>query len=169
MKLLYLYGFRGSDSVEPSTGSIVDLHDDETVYATPDPTVLPKLSAILAKYKTVPAAVQGVTALGKLAANPIKVFENKFSADAGVDRRHREHGEGQEGPEAPRSRRPSRTRCAIGGIALFVVGLLLAIVPKRRKPNTADFSGPITIATDPDLFVGPGRSSGGGPSDPPVP
>ena len=48
----------------------------ETLYVAPDPTVLPKLREVLARYPNVPAAVQGVAALDKLAAKPIMVFEN---------------------------------------------------------------------------------------------
>jgi hypothetical protein len=160
VKLVYLYGFTGSDSVEPSTGSIVDLHDDETVYATPDPAVLPKLTGILAKYKTVPAAVQAVTGLTKLAANPIKVFENNFKqtdasiADIASTVKHK-----KDQKHLAESTIPDGLR--YGGIAAFAVGVLLIIIPKRRKPSTGDFSGPITIATDPDSVMGPGGGAPG--------
>jgi hypothetical protein len=137
VKLVYLFTFSGADSVEPSTGSIVDVRDvDETLYAAPDPTALPKLKVILAKYTNVPAAVQGVAALDKLAANPIKVFENKFSqtpasvADIASTVKDKKAQKRLAESTIPNG-------LLIGGIVLFVIGVLLAVAPRRRKPEPA--------------------------------
>jgi Porin PorA len=134
IKLDYLYTFSGSDAVEPSTGSIVEVKDVvETIYAAPDPTVLPQLKAILDKYPNVPAAVDASAALAKLAANPIKVFENKYSqtpasvadiASTVKDKRTLKH--------LAQSTIPNTL--LIGGIVLAVLGVVLAAVP-RKKPS----------------------------------
>jgi hypothetical protein len=155
IKLDYLYSFSGADSVEPSTGSIVDVHDvDETLYAAPDPTLLPKLKAILQRYPNVPAAVQGVTGLEKLAANPVKVFENKFSqtpasvadiASTVKDKRSQKRLATTIIPNA----------LVIAGPLLAVVGIVLVALPRRRK-RTAEPAGPGS---------GPATASGTAPPD----
>jgi hypothetical protein len=138
IKLQYLFTFSGGDSVEPSTGSIVDVHDVlETLYVAPDPTVLPKLREILARYPNVPAAVQGVTALDQLAAAPIMVFQNSFSqTDASVDDILKEVKDAKSMKHLAESTIPKAL--LFGGIGLAVLGLLLALVPKRRsrRPGT---------------------------------
>ena len=133
IKLDYLYSFSGSDFVEPSTGSIVQVSDViETVYASPDPTVLPQLKAILDKYPAVQAAVDASAALGKLAANPIKIFVNSYSqtpdsvadiASTVKDKRSQKHLATSTIPNG----------LLIGGIVLAVVGVALAAAPRRKK------------------------------------
>jgi hypothetical protein len=132
IKLDYLYSFSGSDSVEPSTGSIVEVSDVvETVYAAPDPTVLPQLKAILDKYPGVQAAVDASAALGQLAANPIKIFVNSYSqtpesvadiASTVKDKKAQKHLATSTIPNG----------LLIGGIVLAVVGVALAAAPRRR-------------------------------------
>ena len=57
IKLDYLFTFSGSDSVEPSTGSVVEVKDVvETLYAAPDPQVLPQLQG---RAQQVPAGPGG--------------------------------------------------------------------------------------------------------------
>jgi hypothetical protein len=134
IKLQYLYTFSGSDSVEPSTGSIVEVRDVvETLYATPDPTVLPTLTGVLDKYPTVQAAVEASSALGKLATNPIKVFENKFSqtpesvadiASTVKDKKSQKHLAESTIPNG----------LFVIGIVLAVVGVILAAMPRKKPP-----------------------------------
>jgi hypothetical protein len=141
VKLDYLYSFSGSDFVEPETGSIVEVADVvETVYASPDPNVLPKLKAILDKYPAVAPAVAASAALQKLAENPIKVFVNSYSqteesvadiASTVKDKRSQK--------KLATSTIPAGL--LIGGIVLAVVGVALAAVPKRKK-GTPESPGP---------------------------
>ena len=134
IKLQYLFTFSGADSVEPSTGSIVEVHDVlETLYVAPDPTVLPKLREVLARYPNVPAAV------------------------AGRRPRSTSWPPSRSSSSRTRSRRPTRpwptwsktvkdakklkdlatttvpNALRYGGIGLTVLGLLLALVPKRSS------------------------------------
>ncbi len=133
IKLQYLFSFSGADSVEPSTGSIVEVHDViETLYVAPDPTVLPKLREVLARYPNVPAAVQGVTALDQLAAQPIMVFQNSFSqTDASVADVAKTVKDAKKLKDLATTTVPNALR--YGGIGLTVLGLLLALVPKRSS------------------------------------
>ena len=133
IKLQYLFSFSGADSVEPSTGSIVEVHDViETLYVAPDPTVLPKLREVLARYPNVPAAVQGVTALDQLAAQPIVVFQNSFSqTDASVADVAKTVKDAKKLKDLATTTVPNALR--YGGIGLTVLGLLLALVPKRSS------------------------------------
>lgn len=86
IKLQYLLAFDGEDSVEPETGSIVDVRNVvETVSARPDPSTLPPLLTVLQKYPNVPAAATALAGLQKLADQPIPVFVNAYSqTDASV-------------------------------------------------------------------------------------
>jgi hypothetical protein len=133
IKLQYLFGFSGADSVEPSTGSIVEVHDViETLYVAPDPTVLPKLREVLARYPNVPAAAQAVTALDQLAAQPIVVFQNSFSqTDASVADVAKTVKDAKKLKDLATTTVPNVLR--YGGIGLTVLGLLLALVPKRSS------------------------------------
>ena len=119
--------------MEPSTGSIVEVHDViETLYVAPDPTVLPKLREVLARYPNVPAAVQGVTALDQLAAQPIMVFQNSFSqTDASVADVAKTVKDAKKLKDLATTTVPNALR--YGGIGLTVLGLLLALVPKRSS------------------------------------
>jgi len=133
IKLQYLFSFSGADSVEPSTGSIVEVHDVvETLYVAPDPTVLPKLREVLNRYPNVPAAVQGVAALDQLAAQPITVFQNSFSqTDASVADVASTIKDAKKLKDLATTTVPNALR--YGGIALVVLGLLLALIPKRSS------------------------------------
>jgi hypothetical protein len=133
IKLQYLFSFSGADSVEPSTGSIVEVHDViETLYVAPDPTVLPQLREVLARYPNVPAAVQGVAALDQLVAQPIMVFQNSFSqTDASVADVAKTVKDAKKLKDLATTTIPNVLR--YGGIALTVLGLLLALVPKRSS------------------------------------
>jgi hypothetical protein len=133
IKLQYLFTFSGADSVEPSTGSIVEVHDViETLYVAPDPSVLPKLREVLARYPNVPAAVQGVTALDQLAAQPIMVFQNSFSqTEASVADVAKTVKDAKKLKDLATTTIPNVLR--YGGIGLVVLGLLLALIPKRSS------------------------------------
>ena len=119
--------------MEPSTGSIVEVHDViETLYVAPDPTVLPKLREVLARYPNVPATVQGVTALDQLATQPIMVFQNSFSqTDASVADVAKTVKDAKKLKDLATTTVPNALR--YGGIGLTVLGLLLALVPKRSS------------------------------------
>ena len=136
IQLQYAHTFSGSDSVEPSTGSIVEVRDVvETLWASPDPAVLDTLRTVFGRYPNVQAAVQGATAVEQLAAEPIRVHQ-RVLADRGVGGRHRRHGQGRQEVEAAgREHHPAGP--AHRGIVLAVLGLLLALWPKRKKRDAA--------------------------------
>jgi hypothetical protein len=78
--LVYLFKASGSDAVEPSTGSIVEVRDlVQTVAAAPDPSVLPVLQDLLSRYTQVAGIPAALEALQRLAAEPIVLFENRFT------------------------------------------------------------------------------------------
>jgi hypothetical protein len=133
IKLQYLYSFSGADSVEPSTGSIVDVHDVvETLFVAPDPSVLPQLREVLARYPNVPAAVQGVTALDQLAAQPITVFVNSFSqTEASIADVVHTVKDAKKLKDLAETTIPKAL--LYGGIGLTVLGLLLALIPRRKS------------------------------------
>lgn len=80
VKLVYLFKGSGADAAEVGTGGIVEVRDvTQTLAAAPDPELLPKLSDLLGRYTQVEGVPEAITNLQKLAAEPIKVFENKFS------------------------------------------------------------------------------------------
>jgi hypothetical protein len=164
VKLDYLYSFSGSDFVEPETGSIVEVADVvETVYASPDPNVLPKLKAILDKYPSVPAAVAASAALQKLAENPIKVFENSYSqTEASVADIASTVKDKRSQKKLATSTIP--TGLLIGGIVLAVVGVVLAVVPKRKKgapasPEPAAAAEPASDLPPPGAAAGPSQAA----------
>ena len=113
IKLQYLFSFSGADSVEPSTGSIVEVHDVvETLYVAPDPTVLPKLREVLARYPNVPAAVAGrhrARPAGRAADHGLPEL---VLADRRVRGGRGQHDQGRQEAEGPgHDDRPER-RCA---------------------------------------------------------
>jgi hypothetical protein len=141
VKLNYVFSFSGSDAVEPSTGSIVQVSDVvQTLFATPDPTVLPKLQEVLARYPDVPAAVAGVAGLEKLAANPIKVFENKFSqTEASVADIASTVKDKKSQKQLAETTIPNAL--LIGGIVFAVAGLILILTSlRKRRPSESDVS-----------------------------
>ncbi len=76
----YVEGFSGADAVEPTTGAIVEVSNVvESVGARPAPEVTAELVEILSHYPNVPLAVETSEKLQALAAEPIAVFENRFS------------------------------------------------------------------------------------------
>jgi hypothetical protein len=133
ISLEYAYTFSGADSVEPSTGSIVEVRDVvETLWASPDPAVLDTLRTVLGRYPNVQAAVQGAAVVEQLAAEPIRVFTNEYSqteesvADiAGTVK------DAKKLKQLAESTIPQAL--LFGGIALTVLGLLLALWPKRKQ------------------------------------
>jgi hypothetical protein len=148
ISLQYAYTFSGADSVEPSTGSIVEVRDVvETLWASPDPAVLDTLRTVLGRYPNVQAAVQGAAVVEQLAAEPIRVFTNEYSqtdesvADiVGTVK------------DAKRLKQLAETTIPqallIGGIALAVLGLLLALWPKRKRRAGRGPSAAPTDGTD---------------------
>jgi hypothetical protein len=80
VKLEYLLRNVGEDSVEVSTGGIVEVRNVEQNFAAaPDPALVPQLSDLLGRYTQVGGVPEALENLGKLAAEPIKIFDNKFS------------------------------------------------------------------------------------------
>ena len=80
VKLVYLFKGSGADAAEVGTGGIVEVRDvTQTLAAAPDPTLLPTLTDLLGRYTQVGGVPDAITNLQKLAAAPIKVFDNKFS------------------------------------------------------------------------------------------
>ena len=129
---LHAYTFSGSDSVEPSTGSIVEVRDVvETLWASPDPAVLDTLRTVFGRYPNVQAAVQGATAVEQLAAEPI-VFTNEYSqTEESVADIVGTVKDAKKLKQLAESTIPQGL--LIGGIVLAVLGLLLALWPKRKK------------------------------------
>lgn len=129
----YLFSFKGSDAVEKSTGSIVDVSGvEETLYVTPDPAVLPQLVDVLAKYPNVPEAVAAIEGLNQVAANPVPVFTNKFSqtpesvadiADSARDARDQKKLAEETLPMG----------LLIGGAVLVLVGIVLFGLGRRAS------------------------------------
>lgn len=144
--LQYVYTFTGSDSVEPSTGSIVEVRDVvETLWATPDPAATEALGGILGKYPDVPEAVAATEALQTLATSPIKVFENSFSQTAdSVEEIADTVSDNKSQKNLAESTVP--TSLLIGGIVLAALGLLLVFWPSKKQPDTASDAG----SSDPD-------------------
>jgi len=132
--LVYVYSFSGEDSVEPSTGSIAEVRDvKETMWASPDPAALPPLKAILAKYPDVPEAVQAVTALDKIAAQPIKVFENTFTQTPdSVLEVSKDIKDQRDKKNLAESTVP--TGLLVGGIVLLLIGMVLIALPRKPRP-----------------------------------
>ncbi len=158
VKLEYLFSFAGADSVEPSTGSIVEVRDVvETLYASPDPAVLDTLRQVLGRYPAVPPAVDGLAALEKLAASPTKVFENSFSqtpesvADIVSTVK-----------DAKSKKQLAQTTVPngllIGGIVLAVIGLLLALLGRRRGRKPEQIAPVARPATQASVNLVPGET-----------
>ena len=136
--LQYGYTFSGSDSVEPSTGSIVEVRDVvETLWASPDPAVLDTLRTVLGRYPNVEAAVQAVAVVEKLAAEPIRVFTNEYAqTEESVADIVGTVKDAKRLKQLAESTIPQGL--LIGGIVLAVLGLLLALWPKRKQRDGGD-------------------------------
>ncbi len=132
--LSYVLGFTGEDSVEPKTGSILQVSNVvETVSAFAGKDSLPKLKAVLDHYPDVPEAVAASKALTALASRPIPVFENRFSQTAASvtdiamtvkDQKNKRNLAEHTIPSA----------LLVGGLALAIIGLVLVLIPKRMRP-----------------------------------
>ncbi|HEX9260830.1 MAG TPA: porin PorA family protein, partial [Acidimicrobiales bacterium] len=142
VKLGYLYSFSGADSVEPSTGSIAEVRDVlETMWASPDPAALPPLKATLERYPDVPEAVTAVAALDKIAAQPIKVFENKFSQTAdSVEEVAMDIKDQRDKKRLAEETVP--TGLLAGGLVLAIVGMVVVALPRRSKGASGDSGEP---------------------------
>jgi hypothetical protein len=134
VRLVYFLTFSGGDAVEKSTGAIVEVYDVvETLWARPDPEALPALEAIFERYPDVPEAVTALQALETVGAQPIKVFENRYAQTgesvAEIAATVRDSADQKRLAEVtvPRA-------LLIGGIVLTIVGLLLALWPRRSEP-----------------------------------
>jgi hypothetical protein len=148
IQLQYAYTFSGSDSVEPSTGSIVEVRDVvETLWASPDPAVLDTLRTVFGRYPNVQAAVQGATAVEQLAAEPIRVFTNEYSqTEESVADIVGTVKDAKKLKQLAESTIPQGL--LIGGIVLAVLGLLLALWPKRKKRARREPAPPVDGVDD---------------------
>jgi hypothetical protein len=84
--LQYVDTFEGNVLVDPRTGAIVDVTSIvERIGARPSGDALPPLLTILDRYRSEPAVAAAIAALGRLASEPIPVFEYRYSqTDASV-------------------------------------------------------------------------------------
>jgi hypothetical protein len=158
IQLEYLFTFAGADSVEPSTGSIVEVRDVvETLYASPDPAVLDTLRQVLGRYPAVPAAVDALAGLERLAASPTKVFQNEFSqtpesvADVVNTVKDAKSMKQLAQTTIPNS-------LLIGGIVLAVIGLLLVLLGRRRGRKPEQVAPVARPATQSSVTLVPGET-----------
>jgi Porin PorA len=135
IQLQYLLGFEGSDAVEPYTGSIADITEvKETVSAKPVGDSVTTLTALLQKYPNVPAAQRGLAAIAKLNAEPLTVFVNDYhQTDASVTDIATTIRDLKDRRKLAESTLPNAM--LIGGIVLIVVGAVLIVWPRRRRPE----------------------------------
>jgi hypothetical protein len=156
VKLQYLLRNSGEDSVEVNTGGIVEVRNVEQNFAAaPDPALVPQLNDLLGRYTQVPGVSEAIENLGKLAAEPIKIFDNRFTQTpesiteiAGSVRDLRDLKSTAE-ETVP-------LVLLIAGIVLGVVGLgIFAFWPKRPKASStgaeladnSERAGAVTAAT----------------------
>jgi hypothetical protein len=137
VQLQYLLAFEGSDSVEPYTGAIADITEvKETVSAKPVGDSVTTLKALLQKYPNVPAAQRGLAAVTKLDTQPLTVFVNDYhQTDASVTQVAKKIRDLHDQRKLAESTVPNVM--LIGGIVLVVVGAVLAVWPRRRRPEPA--------------------------------
>jgi hypothetical protein len=131
--LTYLFGLQGTEAVEPSTGQVVEVQAvTETLAAEPDPTAVGTLREIFARYPDSPAAVTATDALTALTAQPIKVFENVYAqTEASVDDVAETIRDAKDEKRLGEDVVPAALRW--GGLALAVIGIVIAAIPKRKK------------------------------------
>jgi hypothetical protein len=148
ISLQYAYTFSGADSVEPSTGSIVEVRDVvETLWASPDPAVLDTLRTVLGRYPNVEAAVQGAAVVERLAAEPIRVFTNEYSqTEESVADIVGTVKDAKRLKQLAESTIPQAL--LFGGIALAVLGLLLALWPRRKQRARGAPAAPVDGTDD---------------------
>jgi hypothetical protein len=146
--LTYLFGLEGTEAVEPNTGQVVQVQAvTETVAAQPDPAAVGTLRDIFGRYPDSPAAVTATQALDALTAQPIKVFENVYSqTPESVDDVAGTISDAKSQIDLAENTVPAALRW--GGLALAVVGIVLAAIPKRKKAaaTPAEPTGPVTPA-----------------------
>jgi hypothetical protein len=136
IQLQYLMAFEGGDSVEPYTGSIVDVTEvKETVSAKPVGESVTTLTTLLQKYPNLPAAQRGLAAVAKLDAQPLPVFINDYhQTDASVTDIAKQIRDQYDKRRLAESTLPNAL--LIGGIVLIVIGGALLLWPRRRRPDT---------------------------------
>jgi hypothetical protein len=141
--LTYLFGLEGTEAVEPSTGQVVEVQAvTEVVAAQPDQTAVGTLRDIFGRYPDSPAAVTATAALEALTAEPIKVFENVYAqTEASVEDIAGTVKDAKDQKRLGEDVVPAALRW--GGLAIAVIGIVLAAVPKRRKGGD---EGPVTNA-----------------------
>jgi Porin PorA len=135
IQLQYEMAFEGSDSVEPYTGSIVDVTEvKETVSAKPTGDSVTTLTTLLQKYPNAPAAQRGLAAIAKLNTEPLQVFVNDYhQTDASVTDIAKEIRDQRDKRRLAEKTLPNSL--LIGGIVLAVIGAALALWPRRTKPR----------------------------------
>jgi hypothetical protein len=170
VKLQYLLRNVGEDSVEVSTGGIVEVRNVEQNFAAaPDPALVPQLTDLLGRYTQVAGVPEALENLDKLAAEPIKIFDNKFTqtpesvteiADSVRDLRNLKSAAEDTIPLV----------LLIAGIVLAVVGFALFLFwPKRPKSDvgpgsTPDPATPLADGPGQDGSMVPPTTAGGPPT-----
>jgi hypothetical protein len=142
--LSYLFGLEGVEAVEPSTGQVVAVQTvTETVAAEPDQAAVSTLRDIFSRYPDSPAAVSATSALEALTAQPITLFENVYAqTPESVDDIAGTISDAKDQKRLGEDVVPPALRW--GGLALAVVGVVLIVIPKRRKePAAPDGSAPV--------------------------
>jgi hypothetical protein len=147
--LAYQLSFSGTDSIEPYTGSTLDVRDVvETLTARPTGAAVTTLEALLERYPDNTEAKAGLGAITSLAANPIAVFTNAYSqTDASVRDIARTVKD-----QRDKRRLAERTipnLALIVGLVLIVGGILLATVRGRRRLPPAQVRTVDDAAGDP--------------------
>jgi hypothetical protein len=131
--LAYQLSFSGTDSIEPYTGSTLDVREvTETLTARPTGDAVTTLQAVLERYPDNTEAKAGLGAITSLAANPINVFTNAYSqTDSSVRDISRTVKDQRD--KRRLAERTIRDLALIVGLVLIVVGVLLLVVRGRRK------------------------------------
>jgi hypothetical protein len=185
VQLEYSLAFEGGDSVEPYTGSIVDVTEvKETVSAKPTGDSVTTLVNLLQKYPNVPSAQRGLAAIAKLNAQPITIFVNEYhQTPASVTDVAKQIRDQYDRRKLAESTVPNILLYA--GIALVVIGGALALWPRRKRPapvpvgrgsaddgGAADDGGPASsVSGAADEVAAPevSQSTLAPPSEPPGP
>jgi hypothetical protein len=133
IELAYQMQFSGSDSVEPYTGSILEVPlVQETLTGVPTGESVNTLKSILQRYPNSAPAKAGLAAIDKLNAQPIKVFENRY---------HQTPASVTDISKTVKDQRNKRrlaeifipNAMLIAGIVLTVIGLILILVLGRKR------------------------------------
>ncbi len=149
VKVQYVLSNKGSDAVDRSTGGIVDVRNVQQRFAAvPDPTLVPKLEALLAKYTSVPGVTDVANKLKTLASNPIPIFDNTFSqTPASVKDIASTVNDNRDMKKLAEDTIP--LILLVVGIVLAVIGIVLIAIPKRVRDGSMEAPPPEPGAASP--------------------